>query len=295
MIARLRLKEIQSLAREKLIDHKRMHLPVCPKEFAEYLEILVEPFTPPQEDISGYLMRLGNSFGIGYSTGIRSEGFQNFTVAHELGHYFIDGHATALLSSGKHLSRSGYISKDPFEAEADAFATELLMPWCLIDPLIRANGGGFSTIKAIAEGSESSLLASAIRYAEVTKECVAVVVSHVGAVEFMTASASFKQIRGLDWLRKSDSLPVGVPTRRYSTESDWIRSCQVAEEGCRLFQWFPGTDDREAEEDVVGLGSYGRLLTVLVTVEDGAEEEEDEGGEDDYIDRWNRGIFRGKR
>ena len=109
-------------------------------------------------------MRQGNSFGIGYSTAIRSLGFQNFTVAHELGHYLIDDHPLAILGTGKHFSRSGYISNDRYEEEADAFATELLMPWKLIDPLIRARGGGgFGTIKAIADGSESSLLASAIR------------------------------------------------------------------------------------------------------------------------------------
>jgi len=239
-------------------------------------------------------MQLGNSFGIGYSTAIRNEGFQNFTVAHELGHYFIDDHPLAILNDGKHFSRSGYISKDRFEEEADAFATELLMPWKLIEPVIRANTGGFGTIKAIADGCESSLLASAIRYTQVTAECVAVIVSHLGVVEFMTASISFKQIPGLDWLRKRDALPSEAPSKRFSAELDWIKAGHIAEEGGQLSAWFPGACDREVEEDVIGLGSYERLLTVLMTEETAAEEDENEEGQDDYIDRWKKGVFRPK-
>ncbi len=295
MIDRFRLQQIQGLAREKLIERRRMHLPVGPKEFAIQLQIIVQPFDPAQSDISGFLMQQGNSFAIGYSTAIRNTGFQNFTIAHELGHYFIDDHPLAILTDGKHFSRSGYISKDRYEQEADAFATELLMPWKLIEPLIRANAGGFQTIKAIADGCESSLLASAIRYTQIARECVAVIVSHLGVVEFMTASTSFKQIRDLDWLRKRDSLPVNVPSKRFSTELDWIRSCQISEEGGRLASWFPAVQDRDVEEDVVGLGSYERLLTVLVTEETDFEGEADEEYEDDYIDRWKQGFFRGKK
>ena len=272
-----------------------MHLPVQPKDFARQLDIVVQPFCPAKLDISGYLMQLGNGFGIGYSTAIRSEGFQNFTVAHELGHYFIDDHPSAILGSGRHLSRSGYISKDRFEREADTFATELLMPWRLIEPVIRGNVGGFATIKVIAESCESSLLASAIRYTQVTEECVAAIVSHLGVVEFMTASTSFKQIPGIDWLRKRDSLPPGVSSNQFAIDLDWIRTCDTAKERGRLCDWFPDAADGGVEEDVVGLGSYERLLTVLSTDATEHDEEDSEEPQDDYIERWRRGFFRGKR
>jgi Zn-dependent peptidase ImmA (M78 family) len=192
MISRLRKLQICTLAREKLLEHDAMRLPVRPKLFAEKLGILVQPFDPKDTNVSGFLVQFGNSFGIGYSRAIKSEGFQNFTVAHELGHYFIDDHPIAVLKGGKHFSHSGYISKDRFEQEADSFATEVLMPWKLIESLISQNKRGLSSIKNLAAQCESSLLASAIRYTEVTDESIGVVVSHGGVVEFMTASQSFR-------------------------------------------------------------------------------------------------------
>ena len=169
------------------------------------------------------------------------------------------------------------------------------MPWKLIEPIIRANVGGFRTIQAIAESCESSIVASAIRYSQVTMECVAVIVSHAGVVEFMTASAAFKEIRGLDWLRKSDSLPPNVPSALFSKRLDWIKAGELAEDQCRLERWFPSVPDREVEEDIVGLGSYERLLTVLLTDEIDSEQDEEEEGQEGYIDRWKQGIFRAKR
>ncbi len=297
MIERARLKAIQLLARSKLTEYDRMRLPVSPKQFAEQLRITVLPFSPPRPDISGFLMQQGSEFGIGYSTAIKSEGFQNFTVAHELGHYFIDDHPSALLLDGRHFSRSGYISKDRYEQEADAFAAELLMPWGLISPLLKKAAPGFEGIKLLSESCESSLVASAIRYCGVTSECVAAVVSHRGAVEFMTASQSFKQLPGIEWLRKREQIPEGVPTHRLGTDMEWVGRCEVALEGSLLNQWFLDTAQQEVEEDVVGLGSYDRTLTVLVT-EAAPEVDDDEDNEergDGYIERMKEGRFRPRK
>jgi Zn-dependent peptidase ImmA (M78 family) len=55
-------------------------------------------------------------------------GFRRFTIAHELGHYFIEGHVDAIFSEGSvHESRAGFISSSNFELEADHFAARLLM------------------------------------------------------------------------------------------------------------------------------------------------------------------------
>jgi hypothetical protein len=154
------------------------------------------------------------------------------------------------------------------------------MPWSLVSPLIRKATPGFEGIKLLSESCESSLVAAAIRYCEVTEECVAVIVSHQGAVEFMTASSSFKQLPGLDWLRKREQVLAEVPTHRLGTNLDWVRTCSVSQEGALLNQWFPNAPKQEIEEDVVGLGSYERTLTVLIA-DAGPEEEEEKEEPDD--------------
>lgn len=62
-----------------------------------------------------------------------------FTVAHELGHFFLDEHRRVLLS-GKdlhHGSSCEYASKNIVEQEADLFASHLLMPTAIFDSHIR--------------------------------------------------------------------------------------------------------------------------------------------------------------
>ena len=293
MISRTRKLAIRDLARETLLAHDAMYLPVRPKTFAEQkLDILVAAFDPPHPSISGYLMQVGDLFGIGYSKAIRCEGFQNFTVAHEIGHYCLDGHPMAVLKDGAHYSRSGYISKDPYEEEADAFASEFLMPWKLVEALVKRGDGGFASIKSLADHCGSSLVASAIRYADVTEEQVAVVVSHLGSVEFMTASQAFRQLPGIDWLHRRDALPARVPSARFGTDRAWVSAGSTSEDGSYLTDWFPGAPRIAVREDVVGLGSYGRLLTVLVTDSETDADEDDEVVEDDYIERWKEGRFR---
>jgi Zn-dependent peptidase ImmA (M78 family) len=291
MISRVRAAEIRSLARETVIAYNGMILPVRPKDIAEKVGILVESFVPPSSDISGFLMRLNNSFGIGYSTAIASTGFQSFTIAHELGHYFIPEHPVAVLIGGRHFSRSGYISRDPLEQEADMFATELLMPWKLIDPLVNGGQHGFDVVKLLADRCGSSLLASGIRYTEVTKECLAVIVSHKGVVEFMTASESFRT-GGIGWLHRGDHVPTRVPTNRLAKDESWIAASEVVEEGAYLDDWFESAPHIEVEEDIIGLGSYGRVLSVLFLDWTPEDEVEKESEEDDYIDRWKAGRFR---
>ena len=198
----------------------------------------------------------------------------------------------AVLKDGAHYSRSGYISKDPYEEEADAFASEFLMPWKLAGNLVRGGSGGFASIKSLADQCGSSLVASAIRYADVTEEKVAVVVSHLGAVEFMTASPAFRQLPGIDWLRRWDALPTRVSSARFGTDHAWVGKGSTFEADSHLTDWFPGAPRTPVREDVVGLGSYGRLLTVLVADYETGADGDEEVIEDDYIERWKEGRFR---
>src|SRR4051794_25953591 len=83
-------------------------LPVDPFWIAKKKEIEVMPKQSDTPGVSGFLMRFGDQFGIGYATHIRNQGFINFTVSHELGHYFLPGHPEKLFPNGDgiHCSKS---------------------------------------------------------------------------------------------------------------------------------------------------------------------------------------------
>ncbi|MBZ0090137.1 MAG: ImmA/IrrE family metallo-endopeptidase, partial [Thermoanaerobaculia bacterium] len=103
-------------------------LPVDPFAIARGRDIEVQGKPESQGGVSGMLLRHGNSFGIVYATHIQSEGFQRFSVSHELGHYFLEGHIDQVLQNGIHVSHAGFVTADPYELEADHFAAGLLMP-----------------------------------------------------------------------------------------------------------------------------------------------------------------------
>ncbi len=105
-------------------------LPVDPFAVADRRNIAHQEKPSLAPGISGCLMKVGDAFGILYSSRFASEGFKRFNVSHELGHYFLPGHIDALFGAGQqfHQSEGGFTSDDKYEREADSFAASLLMP-----------------------------------------------------------------------------------------------------------------------------------------------------------------------
>jgi len=162
------LKMARQTAEALLRDDGITSLPVNPFAIAASRDILVEGKPENTEGVSGMLLRHGNDFCILYATHIPSPGFQRFSVAHELGHYFLPGHVDQVLKDGFHVSRAGFVTADPYELEADHFAAGLLMPSAPFRKAMDAVDPGLDALSAIADRCEASLTATAIRYAELT-------------------------------------------------------------------------------------------------------------------------------
>lgn len=234
--------------------------------------------------VSGCLMKVGDIFGILYSARFSSEGFRRFTVAHELGHYFLDGHVQHLFANGQqfHESQSGFTSEDKYEREADAFAAALLMPKQLFKAACGRAGQGLSAIESLAKLCSTSLTATGIRYARLSDEPVAVVCSMGDRVQFAFMSKILQDRRDLVWIRKGSGLPAGTATARFNKDEANIQNAKRVTASCTLDVWFDGGDDAEINEEVVGLGGYGKTLTVLWadSLPEPGEEEENEETED---------------
>ena len=196
-------------ARQLLRDLNVQDLPIQPREIAEQLQIVVwEREMEIQYD--GCLMRVGDTWGILLNNLIQSQARKNFTIAHELGHYYLDGGQTERQISAtgaetqvaefvpQHRCQRedlrGFDSHQLEEQRANQFAVELLMPF----PIFRVDATdlpeiGLPAIDALAAKYSTSLTSTAIRYTRLSPHVCAVVLSEGGQIKYFAYSDGFRQ------------------------------------------------------------------------------------------------------
>ena len=260
-------------------------LPIDPFAIARNRKIDVCAKPSSNSGVSGMLIRLGNLFAIGYATHIDNVRFQRFSVSHELGHYFLPGHIDAVLGdSDVHESHAGFTSSNRYEIEADHFAAGLLMPSQFFIPALRCAGTGLAVIESLADLCLTSLLSTAIRVVECTKDPIAIVVSTGNKIDYCCMSDAFKELDGLTWIKKLQPIPRSSPTFQFNMDPTNVQRGARIQGSSDLQEWFSSDRSIEISEDVVGLGSYGKTLTVLYDIKMPDEEEEDE--EDSLRESW---------
>lgn len=265
-------------------EHEFTELPVDPFEIADRNEILVEPLPSNNKSVSGRLVYANTQFGIQYATYLNNEGFERFSVAHELGHYFTPGHPEKLLINGVHNSRGGFVSGEQCELEADHFAAGLLMPAYLFDKELNNHLSGLSAVEALAGKCETSLTATAIRYAQRTPDAIAIIISEKKVIDYCFMSDELKQINGLRWIKKGTPVPQDTVTYRFNSSDKNILNANKVDGEASIEDWFDSRLSYEMYEEVIGLGGYGKTLTVLSIDEFPDQEEIDE--EDDLVESW---------
>ena len=273
-----------------LREHGINSLPVNLFEIAKSLDIEIKAKPPSAPGVSGMLIRNGENYGILYATHIKSEGFQRFSIAHELAHFLLEGHLDYVLPYGQdiHESKSGFISQDPYEREADHFAAGLLMPRSLFSEAMGRFEDGLAGIEALSAFCKTSLPATAIRYSQCAEFPTAVIMSTGSTVDCCFFSDSLKDFGDLDWLEKGTPLPRSSATSRFNQDIENVQSGSEEETTVDLQNWFGGRRSIEMFEEMVGLGSYGKTLTVLSLIESSNEddEEDDEALEESWTPRF---------
>ena len=252
---------IRAKAKELITRFGITELPVNPFEIAHKLDIQTLPKPSNQKGgISGALVRSGNNFGILYATNIPNIGYQRFTVAHEIGHYVLDGHLDHLqLKDGDiHYSKAGFHG-DKYEREADYFAAQLLMPDILFTKALATNEDGMNAIKNLADKCQTSLTATAIRYAEKTDSASVVVVSEKDRILYAFFSGEMRRF-GLDYPRKNSPLPGSSLTYEINRNQAPLREDEA---DTNIDDWFESDFDLEGKEEVIHLGDYEKTLTLL--------------------------------
>ena len=245
-------------------------LPILPERVCEYRGIHYSHDTELPKGIWGVLMRQDGEFVILVSASCPTVGHRRFSAGHELGHYHLPGHLEALLTSGSHQSGSPYDMTDSLELEANAFSSELIMPEPLVTPIVDDTVLGLTTVRAIARRCEASLTAAAIRYSQLTPDPVAIVLSNKGQVEFSFVSSALWEYPGVagGHPKRGDGIVPGTAAYRLATSPKNIMKRAEDSDAAELCAWFPACEPGgELVEESVGLGRYGRVLTILWTEE----------------------------
>lgn len=287
----------QAKAAEVVKSEGITSLPVDPFAIARRQDIECFELPAGAPDISGFLSHVGDLHQIFYSTKFSSEGFRRFTVAHELGHFFLPDHVRELCPNeiGRHQSVSGFASEDKYEREADTFAAHLLMPTQLFTAAFSRAKPGLAAIEKAAAACQTSLTATAIRYVCLSADPVSMVCTFGDRVRYAFMSESMKAQPNITWIRKDSFVPKGTVTATFNADASNVSTGRRDSSTSNLEEWFDGDRKVSLIEEVVGLGSYGCTLTVLVAevVDDSRDEEEERQADDDDenmlpSDRWRR-------
>lgn len=128
-------------------------------------------------------------WGIIYNNSIRSKGRINFTLGHELGHYLLH----------RHLSPEGFrcSSRDMLdwksehgqvEAEANTFASFLLMPLDDFREQIRSQEVTMALMRHLSDRYEVSITAAILKWLDITDKRAMIVVSKDGFIDWAWSS-----------------------------------------------------------------------------------------------------------
>ena len=237
--------------------------PVDPIGIAQAHKIIVEAKSQP--GVSGMLIFAGDKVALLYSTTLGNEGFERFSVAHELGHYFLPGHPDEIIrDGGQHVSRAGFSQgATSIEIEADHFAAGLLMPSLLVRRLLSDCQPGLQSVHLLERRAKVSLTAAAIRVAQCAEYPVGVVVTQGEEVSYGFFSESFKRLGKRVFLRKGDRIPNDVETLVFNRSPSNVTDRKSVTSETTLGAWFNNGSDIVLDEEIIGLGRYGYTLTIL--------------------------------
>lgn len=193
-----------------------------------------------------------------------------FSVAHELGHFYISDHRAYLERGGaSHQSRGEFSVDSNIEREADAFAAGLLLPLRFLGPRIRGRELTTRLLDQIAGDFEASRVATAIRCVEATDYPCAVFGVRDGRIAWKRVSEM--AVKAGCYPRKDAGL------RSKSAVEQWAAfsrgEARESEKETSLGSWFE-TYNRDHLDGVLVTEQYLPItvmvtLLVLVTMDEG--------------------------
>ncbi|MBB4642952.1 ImmA/IrrE family metallo-endopeptidase [Rhizorhapis suberifaciens] len=268
------------------VEVKTIALEYTQQRFADPIKKIAEASVDHFEGALAPLPKSGK-WAILYNPNIASAGRINFTLAHELGHYF----------AHRHLNPGGFecgekqvlgVDRDAerrrIEQEADAFASYLLMPMDDYRAQVGRDEMTLGLLRQCADRYDVSMTAAAIKWLDLTPKCAALVVATNGFVLWCWRSPLAKK-RGI-YFPSGMELPAGS----LAAQPGLILS--EVERGIMLDRsvWGGGSDVRE-----MAIFADRYEMTISLLVFDGeaygyAPWDLDGEAEEDTFDRFNKSL-----
>lgn len=175
-------------------------------------------------EFEGGLFIEPNLTAIIYNNNIREDGRKNFTLGHELGHFFLHKDRKELRCSLGDLTDFSVNPTHPanIEQEANRFAVTLLMPPDDFRRSIHGYVPSIALVSQLADRYQTSLTATAYRMVELAAQPLALVMVKDGRVHRWRRNAPMAQT-GF-WLNKGDIVPDIAPsTQNESSDAEaWL-------------------------------------------------------------------------
>lgn len=264
---------IQSIRKQQLSKQAELIANTYSKNYVTQLINIVESedisvyFDDYENAFDGMLLYDNKDFHIHINSKHESQNNSRrnrFTLAHELGHYFIDEHRLGLKYKRlePHSSFHNINNKDRIELEADYFASCLLMPKERFRLATVQKKFSFEKIIEFSNTFQTSVLSTLIRFAEVGTHEVFVVFTKNNIVKWCTKSDDFPNWK---WNFEINGQP---PKSTVVADFFTNNSKYTHIEEMNVDFWFKNTDsdsraDRIMKEQCYFSDSYGYTISLL--------------------------------
>ncbi len=198
-----------------------------------------------------------NEWGIFYNTNIANEGRINFTIAHELGHYFLhmDSNNNDVFKCGEKDILTSF--EATIEFEANTFASNLLMPNNDFREQIENQHFSFDLMNHCCNRYETSLTATVSKWLSLTTKKAIAILSEDGGMHWAISNEKAFRFGKFFKTRKSYN---EIPKESMAALENFSWE---ARNGTRQKKgvWF---NDEEVMEYSIFSEEYSKTLTVLI-------------------------------
>lgn len=223
------------------------------------------------DDFDGRLEYLGHKYLLVYNTKYNKGQYNKskfhprvrFTIAHELGHYFLETHRN-ILRSGKikySCTTERFQAKKELELQADYFATGLLMPSKILSSVVNSvSEPSLATIQKIASQFQVSMTSMMLRWVKLSHfPCGVFSVNPEGRIEWGWVSERLVEIKAC----RKNSRIISKDAQRFLSTARFDKYSENIGKGF-LSDWVVTIHENFSVEEFYATMPFSRSLLVFI-------------------------------